>query len=170
MTEIDCDNKDQHISNFEMNETYWKEAFYQSYFYGSIKGKLGICLGTLTFVAGVGMIFTPLPWFASTILIVIGLFESIGLPVKFKIWQMRNGLKDKYFETITFTFDGDTLSHQGKTSEGKILWSGLKKWKETPKGFLLWPQKRIQFYIPKYSLASESIEFLRNKCLGNIKK
>lgn len=158
----------KHISDIEMNEIYWKEFFYQSYFYGGIKGKVETTLGVVVFLIGFYMLFTPIPLYAAAILISIGLFESLGLPIKYRMWKIRNGLRDKFDERISFIFEQDQFEYKGPTNEGKSKWIGIKKWKETPKGFLLWPQKRIQFYIPKYSLTPDSISFLRNECLSNI--
>ena len=150
--------------NIELNKEYYSECFEQAFKYDNkwkninyLISLIFISLGTIFIINAKALTFT------SSVLIVIGFYELFDSYFK-KIFWVKRQMSNKTANTeVEMIITEEAFLTKGKYSEGNMLWKGMDRILDTPKGLTIWPQKGIKIYIPKIKLNDEVVNHVLSK-------
>jgi len=70
---------------------------------------------------------------------------------------------------VTWTFSDEGVHLASNVSKADLRWEAFLKYRETPKGFLLFVQKGMAQFIPKRALTAEQADGLRMLLASHVK-
>lgn len=70
---------------------------------------------------------------------------------------------------VTWTFSEQGVHLASNVSTADLRWEAFLKYRETPKGFLLFVQKSMAQFIPKRALTAEQVDDLRAVLVAHVK-
>ncbi len=154
----------KHSFNFILDKEYFTEAFEQSVKYASKWQKVEWFLGTLFIIAGFLLqVWSDWTLLSPIVLILIGLFELFSSSIKKVLW-LRRQMKSKTANSrIEIEICDEGINSSGLYSNSEMLWQGIERILETPKGLFIWPQKGIHIYLPKKLIPDDVMQFILNQ-------
>ena len=92
----------------------------------------------------------------SSLLIVAGLYWLFIRGIEKRWWLTRKFKKrpDRDAE-IHWTFTDADIHSRSSKGEGRLEWTALVKWLETPEGFLMYPNEDLFIWLPYFSFENE---------------
>ncbi len=156
-----------HKAKYLLDRPYLSESFDQAVRYGSRWQKIEFLIGGVLIASGLALwVYSNreliLPW----TFVALGVIEIFSSRLKKYFWLRRQlGGKNAGSE-VTLTFDERGIQSEAKFGTGVILWAGIEKLVETPRGLLIWPQKSVYWYLPKSELGEDAIAFIKQKTLS----
>lgn len=164
MLHTDNDKAMTHKAKYVLNRAYLSESFDQALKYASKWQKIELVIGGALIALGFALWLYSnreliFPWALAG----LGVFEIFSSRIRKYFWLKRQLAGKNAGSEITLTFDDRGIQSEAKFSTGTVLWAGIEKLIETPKGLLIWPQKGVYWYLPKSGLGDEATAFIKQK-------
>jgi hypothetical protein len=119
-----------------------------------IVGGILVCFGVATLFRGIATIGRAFPMVVLTILLGLCLIFRDRLFVWIlKLTFRKNPNKDVL---VSWTFSPETISSEGEGFNFTMSWSKVFTFVDSPRGFLIYPQKQVFHWIPFSGFQNES--------------
>jgi hypothetical protein len=165
--------------DFQLNEDDYVDA-QQTHLRKSLRGLSGILPAIFALMALLGIIglvfwliqpsnemgrqLAPMSGFV-VLVITMGFYVRSGLLYR------RQFRKIKALQRpMQMAFDNDEIVYTSPTAQAKILWSAFEDWRESKNSFLLYPQPRMFYIVPKRAIQADQIPAFRSILEARIHK
>jgi hypothetical protein len=71
---------------------------------------------------------------------------------------------------MELTIGEDEIAYKNERGDSRTKWSALEDWQESKSLFLLYPQPRMFFIVPKRVMQPDQIAALRESLIAKIQK
>ena|ERR1700674_4620875 len=89
-------------------------------------------------------------------LLLVTLYVWSGIPFRVQFRKLK-----AWHRPMEMVVGDDAVSYTSPTGEGRSRWEAFEAWRESKKSFLLYPQPRIFFIVPKRAMQPDQISVLR---------